>query len=134
MSRFETAAEALAAWDAGESIWSVEMGGLGPGYEQAIQIIAFEAIRYMVNNPPDWDALVADEKARREFWGKLDTAIFAEGQPADVVKPSGAQVGAAKNIAAVFVRQGHKAGLENASKDRLIQVSKNFPTLAESQS
>ena len=29
------AAEQLRRWDAGDSIWTVEMGGLGPGYEQA---------------------------------------------------------------------------------------------------
>ncbi len=40
-----TAQEALAKWDAGEILTSVEMGGIGPGYEQAIQIAIFEFIR-----------------------------------------------------------------------------------------
>ncbi len=35
----ETAKDALAAWDRGEIVHSVEMGGIGPGYEQAIQIL-----------------------------------------------------------------------------------------------
>lgn len=33
----ETCEEALARWDAGETVFTAEMGGLGPGYEQAIQ-------------------------------------------------------------------------------------------------
>jgi len=40
-----TAQEALAKWDAGETLTSIEMGGIGPGYEQAIQIAIFEYIR-----------------------------------------------------------------------------------------
>jgi hypothetical protein len=44
-ARPETAAEALARWDDGKTVWTVEMGGLGPGYEQAIHVTAFELIR-----------------------------------------------------------------------------------------
>src|SRR5581483_2130454 len=32
------AADWLARWDAGRAVWSIEMGGLGPGYEQCIHI------------------------------------------------------------------------------------------------
>ncbi|KKK93920.1 hypothetical protein LCGC14_2688070 [marine sediment metagenome] len=35
----KTLDEAIERWDAGRSLFSVEMGGLGPGYEQAIQIL-----------------------------------------------------------------------------------------------
>src|SRR5690349_6978437 len=30
----------VARFDEGRSVWSIEMGGLGPGYEQALQITA----------------------------------------------------------------------------------------------
>src|SRR5687768_3007466 len=38
----ETVEDALRQWDAGETVFTVEMGGLGPGYEMAIQGLAFE--------------------------------------------------------------------------------------------
>ena len=41
----QTALDALAAWDRGEHVWTVELGGIGPGYEMAIQTLAFELIR-----------------------------------------------------------------------------------------
>lgn len=31
-------ADLLKRWDAGDPIWSIEMGGLGPSHEQCIQI------------------------------------------------------------------------------------------------
>ena len=42
------AVEWLRRWDAGEGVWSIEMGGIGPGYEQCIQITAAEILRYMI--------------------------------------------------------------------------------------
>lgn len=40
--RTATNETALAAWDAGEPVWSCDMGGMGPGYEQCIQIMGFD--------------------------------------------------------------------------------------------
>jgi hypothetical protein len=37
--------ELIEAWDKDEIITSIEMGGLGPGYEQAIQTVAVEFAR-----------------------------------------------------------------------------------------
>ena len=34
--------EAADKWSAGEIVQSVDIGGIGPGYEQAIQILLFE--------------------------------------------------------------------------------------------
>lgn len=56
----ETARELVSQWDSGETIWSIEMGGLGPGYEQAIQILAVEITRDNLDKqvpnpaPSDW--------------------------------------------------------------------------------
>ena len=41
----EHAREALARWDRGWNVFTIEMGGLGPGYEQCIHIAVFELIR-----------------------------------------------------------------------------------------
>lgn len=122
-----TASEALAAWDAGDLVWSVSMGGMGPGYEQAIQCMGFEFLRWMLANPPEdgWEKMGDDPDAWRHYTDDCDKAS------AVVVKhigPSGAQHGAAMNIAAVFARRGYSAGLAMADSDRHILVSRNFPS------
>lgn len=65
---YETAAEALAAWDEGKIVTTVELGGLGPGYEQAIQVCAFEMIR---------DTLAAHLAATEENEKAFDTLTDA---------------------------------------------------------
>lgn len=113
----ETVDEALAKWDANETVFSVEMGGLGPGYEMAIQGLAFELMREFKDfahwDNPMYDLeAIADPIVHRcnsEPWGGF----------------SGAQVGAAINLAGVVCRKGYRTALrEDAVKDRLIQVSK----------
>mgnify|MGYP001560873457 FL=1 len=39
-----TAEQMLAAWDRGGLVASIEMGGMGPGYEQALQVCAMELL------------------------------------------------------------------------------------------
>ena len=123
----ETVSEALAKWDAGESVFSVEMGGLGPGYEQAIQILAFELMRAFGSveiadglSEDEWQILWEGELKRiRDATTDALNAKYGY---------SGAQVGAATNLALCVIRQGYRAALRNeAVKDRLIQVSQEFP-------
>ena len=111
-----TAREALEAWDAGELVSTLEMGGLGPGYEQAIHILAFELIRGNLDKalpspddwPPDWgDDIVREVDKEYRF--------------------SGAQVGAAKQLAAKGLLYGWRATLDSAPVERRIIVSKKFP-------
>lgn len=110
----ETVAEALAKWDAGESVFSVEMGGLGPGYEMAIQGLAFEMMRDLLSRDPvvirdeDLDAVV--RRLNDQPWAGF----------------SGAQVGAAKSLAARVCLDGYRKALRHPSleSDRLIQVCK----------
>src|SRR5688572_10010547 len=47
----KAACTALERWDAGQTVFTIELGGLGPGYEQCIHIAAFEAIRAFVDRP-----------------------------------------------------------------------------------
>jgi len=117
----ETALDALAKWDAGESVMTVEMGGLGPGYEQCIHIMAFEIIRKWGGKR---DEILAMPKAERwdALVGGIPKAIMEE------IGPSGAQVGAASNLAWITIDRGWRAAIEDpAVKDRHIQVSKAYP-------
>lgn len=126
--RAATNEDALKAWDNGEPIWSCDMGGMGPGYEQCIQIMGFEMLRAMLAHPVDW-AILAESK---DEWRAYRDKIEADPKVKDIVHhlgPSGAQHGAAMSIASVFARNGYAKGMEMVPKDRRIQVSKNFPTL-----
>jgi len=125
----ETAQEWLKRWDSGQSVWSIEMGGFGPGYEQAIQITTAELIRIILDagydykkwanpdDPTDWNR-------DRE---KIRDAAFEN----EIIKPlglSGAQYGAALFLAAKLCIRGPVEVLTNPKmKNRRIQVSKNFP-------
>lgn len=118
----QTLDEAIEWWDEGKGLFSVELGGLGPGYEQAIQVAGMELIREFKDKfgSIDWedeDDVKQINKAVSDFRN-------------DVIKKlrlSGAQFDAAKNMAFVFIRHGWEKGLEMAPKDRHIQISKNFP-------
>jgi hypothetical protein len=120
----KSAHEQLANWDKGESIWSIEMGGLGPGYEQAIQILAIEIVRDEIGNP-------LPEKLPRD-WG--DQTVSRIDQPENGSYScggfSGAQVGAAKNLAYSWLKNGPSKTLEQVEVDRHIQVSKFWPHVA----
>jgi hypothetical protein len=115
------ATEALAKWDAGEAVWSIEMGGLGPSYEQAIQILIFELVR---------DAGPFEGEQIPYGWGERAITRANEG----VGGFSGAQVGAAKGVAARFLTRGYDETLASVPDDRRILVSKRWaqsPTPAE---
>ncbi len=104
----------LAAWDAGQIVPSIEMGGLGPGYEQTIQILAIEIMR---DNPA-----APSEKQWRNFGDATVRRIDCRR-----IDGTYAQVEASKNIAAMFLRHGIEAAIEKAPQDRLIWVSRFWP-------
>ena len=122
--------DVLKAWDTGDSVWSCELGGIGPGYEQCIQLMGFEMLRAMLANPIDWEAMSGDEhKAERQaYYDKIEAAPGVKAA-IEKLQPSGAQHGAAMNIASVFARNGYAKGMDMVPKDRRIQVRKNFPSL-----
>ncbi len=128
--RTATNEDALAAWDRGEPVWTCDMGGMGPGYEQCIQIMGFEMLRAMLAHPGDWLKMIGDEG--RDEWRKYRDMIEALPEVKAVVSylgPSGAQFGAAMNIASVFAMNGYSRGVEMVPQARRIQVQKSFPTL-----
>ena len=125
-----TAAEQLRRWDAGESIWMVEMGGLGPGYEQCIHVACMEVVRDLLGQPlPTEDSSEADKAQWRE---KVDAALHrADKFPG--MGMSGAQAGAARNLAGFLLRYGPskayadlKANHPDRAKD-MIQVCRSWP-------
>jgi hypothetical protein len=116
----------LTRWDAGQGVWSIEMGGLGPGYEQCIHITCAEILRWFISNECD-----ASKWAEAEGW-KVDRERMEKAlHQVPAVKElglSGAQWGAAVNLATRFYLDGpRKVMTDEYVKDRRIQVSKNFP-------
>lgn len=122
-----TATEWLRRWDAGQSVWTVEMGGLGPGYEQAIQVACAEIVRDMHTTPaPQTD----EEKAA--WLASADKALDRADKMPDM-GISGAMAGAAKTLAYKLCELGPAglfAWLKANHPDRandLIQVSNVWP-------
>jgi hypothetical protein len=116
----------LRAWDSGDTIWSIEMGGLGPGYEQAIQVAAVEFTRATKDmeglKPNDQNSTDRFTKVCNEVLHKHDETLGGL---------SGAQFGAAKHLAWNWVVTGPaelQARYKKAGKDdRTIQVSNAWP-------
>lgn len=120
----ETASDWLAKWDAGDPVWSIEMGGIGPGYEQCIQITAAEVLRHML--AAEYDAASWQDKDK---WAKdreaIEKTIFANETIKDLGL-SGAQWGAAVNLASCLYKRGPDSLNDDAVKDRRILVSNSM--------
>lgn len=125
------AVEWLRRWDAGETVWTIEMGGMGPGYEQCIQITVAEILRHMLDakyKASDW--MLDGEKWERDR-DKIEEYGFAN----KVIKQlglSGAQWGAAVGLAAQFYRRGPADVMrdERVKQDRHIQTRRAMPQAA----
>jgi hypothetical protein len=121
----ETAHEALSLWDAGEAVFTAEMGGIGPGYEQCIQVFAFELIREFIDEPQLDERMTADADIfKREFESRTDAVMHGLTEPWTGL--TGAQYGAAVNLAFCVLRRGYRAALRELPPDRLIQVRNNL--------
>lgn len=127
MSYGKDCAELLDRWDNDRGVWSVAMGGFGTGYEQALQLTAFEMLRRIVETAPDPESLT-DEAAWKVIRDDLSTVVTPIVEPLGL---SGAQWGAAMSLAAMFYRQGPVKAMRTADRERHIQVSKNFPRLSQ---
>lgn len=123
------AADWLARWDSGHSVWSIEMGGLGPGYEQAIQATAAEILRHLLSEKYD-HAVWSDTDAWKRDRTKIETYGFANKR-IKTLGLSGAQWGAALSLATKLYMEGPRSIMNNEQvKDRHIQVSRTFPAEA----
>lgn len=105
-SKPETAEEALKRWDAGETVFTVEMGGLGPSYEQCIHVAAFELIRGLLKEGHiDWEDESDDLNSRAD-------AILRASPRCNELGLSGAQAGQAKNLAFRTMRVGWRKAID----------------------
>lgn len=124
-----TAAEWLRRWDKGESVWSLEMGGLGPGYEQCIQIACAEVVRDMHDKPVPED----DDIEGRKAWTAQADAALDRADKLPGMGMSGAQAGAARSLAFMLCKMGPAGFFAHVretyperAKD-MIQVSREWP-------
>lgn len=114
------AADWLRKWDAGEGVWTITMGGLSAGYDQAINLIAAEFIRALIKLAPD----------KAEWSDDLRPMIDAEcAEAVSHLGLSGAQYGVALSFAWRLYRDGPIKAVAEAPDDRRIQASKGYPTL-----
>lgn len=117
--------ELLKAWDAGQPIKTVEMGGLGDDYEMAIQLAGMEWLRLLLEHNPDFETMSPDEgKAEMR---RLEPIVARRIIPLGLHHKygmSGAQWGAAANLGSVFYRMGYEPSLESVSADRHITIMK----------
>jgi len=104
--------EVVKQWFNGETVWSVEMGGLGPNYELAIQTAIFALLRKLLKTKPPYKKLL-----KGDYYDKLffKTKGVGDGH-------SGATAGAAKTVAYQFYRYGYKHMMNKSPQDRRIQV------------
>lgn len=114
------AADWLARWDDGRSVWTITMGGLSAGYDQAINLIAAEMVR----------ALLKLQLDKGEWQDEFRALIDVECAKAlDVLGLSGAQYGAALSFAWRLYNDGPLVAVAGTPDDRRIQASKRYPTL-----
>jgi hypothetical protein len=114
--------EAAKRWQEGQTVFSAELGGISPGYEQCIQILLFEILaRWKGEVPPP------NGEAYPGIYNDHVKAVAKELDPK--LGFSGAQVGVAKATAYQFMHYGYRYMMEKLPTDRLIQVSKDFPQM-----
>jgi len=108
--------DAVERWDRGETVWSVEMGGLGPGYEQAIQIGMIEVLRRLIGHEiPTGDT----------DWSDFLAPYISEVSKEFNLQLSGSQAGAIAQLVCKFITKGWIA--VDDVRDRMIQISKAWP-------
>lgn len=116
----EGCVEWVEKFEAGKSVFTIEMGGLGPGYEQALQLSAFRIARHLID--AGYSAKDFNDDNWRTTRDKIEKAVKV-----DDLGLSGAQWGAAMQLATRVYMVGEKAVHDPKVKDRLIQVSTNWP-------
>lgn len=117
-------AEAIANWKTGNiPVWSASLGGLGPSYEQCIQVLLWETLaRWNSELPPVEEGKKYPEVFEQHFKKVVDELDVK-------FQFSGAQVGAAKVVAFQFLAYGYGTMMAKLPDDRWIQVMRDFPSL-----
>jgi hypothetical protein len=111
----------LSDYKEGKEVETVEMGGISIGYENAIQHLAYCALTTLseIKAPEDDNQFTHLINTTIDKWvHKLN----------DQHGFSGAQVGAAKNLTAIFYRKTPDVGLQmmrDSDPGRIIKMTKN---------
>lgn len=116
MKETMTLKQAVKQYDSGSPIWSIEMGGLGPGYEQGIQLSCFEIIKKL--------KFIAPKGNQATINKRLDDALSIVDKRHNIGH-SGASAGASMWLAYKFMKTGYAETINTAPKNRLIQVDNN---------
>lgn len=125
----ETALEALDQFKAGDIVTVVELGGIGPGYEQAI----WNGIFAVIEDRKDAEGVKHWVDGKK--WAKPEGEKYLTKADADLMRIikddeyglSGAQAGAIKTTAYQLLTYGWRAMLLKAPADRRIGITKNPP-------
>jgi len=118
----ETLKELLTMWDDGQTIWAPQLGGLGPGYDQAIMVATIEFAR---------EALSHGEKIKRtpEVWAEICDHVTNTNPLVKGI--SGAMYGVAKWLAARWYYDGPRRVIQDYNREgqghKILQYSRHFP-------
>lgn len=118
MDEQRTIKEIMKVYDDGYPVYSIEMGGLGPSYEQVIQVSAFEIIKDLKFKCPN----------KKQAEKVLDRSLMKIDKKMDMGH-SGATAGAAKWLAYKFMNTGYAETINTAPKNRLIQIDNRWGKL-----
>ena len=127
MKEYNTVQSWLEDYANGVKVPSVEMGGLGDGYEMGIQTFAITMMFALLGLHPEEHIrnLFLSEEGMEDYRGLLDCAenIALEKSMHDGL--TGVMVGAAKNIVSVFFRHTPQVGIDMAREkapSRIIEI------------
>jgi hypothetical protein len=124
------------AWNRGDEIRIISMGGMGIPYERCIwtlvmAILVDEVETKLPPLPTDGEPPVRTPEFD-EFWDAFGRTslkrVDAPGLPTH--RLSGGQVGAAKNVACVILRLGVEEAFATVPEERIVDLSRgSFPTV-----
>lgn len=118
----DTNEQVIEKWKNDDGVWSAELGGIGPAYEQCIQIILFEIFSTWPKDQP----VIDGEEYTKEYETFTDEVV-SRLEKEKKYGFSGAQVGSAKSTAAQFIKYGYAHMMNKLDEDRHIMVSRYFP-------
>ncbi len=121
MAEIETVEEALRQWDEGGMVSTIEMGGMGPGYEQAIHVTVFELLRELLGKE-----LPKNEETLQSLFDEATHTVCKKGD----LGLSGAQAAAAQQVVYRAMKYGWAGMLKDAPSDRRIMVSNHWPKVS----
>lgn len=120
----ETWQQALSLWDEGSPVTTIEMGGIGPGYEQSIHIGVFELMRQTGKSLESGEVL-------EDLDGYLHKNLM-EVLSGWNLGLTGSQASAIQHLAHAYVTKGYRSTIESFPTERRIIISTWWPTKKKS--